>query len=225
MVKFTGEWTSNCQYNTRFGCGSVLLDAHIRVRPVEHADLGWKRVGVVYRSLIDSTEKTAIGSYSRTLDNGDEEWRVSFAASGSEPVVVFDAWYQDGLGNTWIDDNQGELHVISAGPAYSIIPRRAVAQHGRGGRERRDRPALGAPSPISTGTSRSSSSRRKDHWQTTLRFGIGASTEEEQGVLGRRLTVSGRERWRIDWTLPAARTGVEDRVRVPPWRRQRRAHV
>ena len=118
MVKFSGQWTSSCTYNTRFGCGSLLLDAHIRVRPMEHADLAWKRVGVVYRTLNDATERTAVGSYSKTFDNGDEEWRVSFAASGAEPVVVFDAWYQDGLGNTWIDDNQGELHVINAGPAY-----------------------------------------------------------------------------------------------------------
>ena len=66
MVQFTGEWTSNCQYNTRFGCGSVLLDAHIRVRPMEHADLGWKRVGVVYRSPHRLHRATAIGSYSRT---------------------------------------------------------------------------------------------------------------------------------------------------------------
>jgi hypothetical protein len=93
MVKFTGEWTSSCQYNTRFGCGSVLLTAILRVRPVAHADLAWKRVGVVYRMPDDLTERTALGSYARTLVDGAEEWRVSFSVPGTQPLVVFDAWY------------------------------------------------------------------------------------------------------------------------------------
>src|SRR5687767_13950886 len=38
MVKFTGSWSADCQYNTRFGCGSMLMHVTIRVKPVEQAD-------------------------------------------------------------------------------------------------------------------------------------------------------------------------------------------
>lgn len=200
MVKFTGEWTSNCQYNTRFGCGSVLLDAHIRVRPMEQADLGWKRVGVVYRTLTDATERTAIGSFSRMLDNGDEEWRVSFLAPGSEPVVVFDAWYQDGLGKTWIDDNQGELHVINAGPAYQIVRIEpwlnsvAVGPNGVSGRLSVQLADLDYDKQLELVAT-------KDNWQTTLRLGIGGATDKNKWYWVEDFAYSGRERWQIDVDL------------------------
>jgi hypothetical protein len=200
MVKFTGEWSSNCQYNTRFGCGSVLLDARIRVRPMEQADLGWKRVGVVYRTLNDATERTAIGSFSKMLDNGDEEWRVSFLAPGTEPVVVFDAWYQDGLGKTWIDDNQGELHVINAGPGYSIVRVEpwlntvAVGTNGVSGRLSVQLADLDYDKQIELVAT-------KDNWQTTLRFGIGSATDKNKVYWVEDYAYSGRERWQIDVDL------------------------
>lgn len=201
MVKFTGQWSSSCTYNTRFGCGSVLLEALVRVQPVEHADLAWKRVGVVYRTLNDPTERTAIGSYGRTLDNGDEEWRVSFLASSSEPVVVFDAWYQDGNGKTWIDDNQGELHVINAGPAYQVVRvepwLNTVAVDGSGVRGR-----------ISVQLADLDYDKQlelvatKDNWQTTLRFGIGAAADKNKLYWVEDFPYApGRERWQIDVEL------------------------
>lgn len=204
MVKFTGQWTSSCTYNTRFGCGSVLLEALVRVQPVEHADLSWKRVGVVYRTLNDPVERTAIGSYGRTLDNGDEEWRVAFLASSSEPVVVFDAWYQDGLGKTWIDDNQGELHVINAGPAYQVVRvepwLNTVAVDGNGVRGR-----------ISVQLADLDYDKQlelvatKDNWQTTLRFGMGAAADKNKLYWVEDFPYApGRERWQIDVELPGS---------------------
>jgi hypothetical protein len=202
MVKFTGEWSSSCTYNTRFGCGSVLLQAIVKVQPVEHADLAWKRVGVVYRTPDDPTERTAIGSYSRTLDNGDEEWRVSFLAPGSEPVVVFDAWYQDGRGKTWIDDNQGELHVINVGPAYQVIRVEpwlntvAVTDTGVAGRLSLQLADLDFDKQLEVVAT-------KDNWQTTLRLGMGNPGDKNKLYWVEDFPYApGRERWQIDVDLP-----------------------
>jgi hypothetical protein len=202
MVSFTGEWSSSCTYNTRFGCGSVLLQALVRVHPMEHADLAWKRVGVVFRTPEDLTERTAVGSYSRTLDNGDEEWRVAFLAPGSQPVVVFDVWYQDGLGKTWIDDNQGELHVINTGPAYQVIRVEpwlntiAVGPSGVSGRVSLQLADLDFDKQLElVGTT--------DNWQTTLRFGIGGSTDKNKLYWVEDFPYApGRERWQIDVDVP-----------------------
>jgi hypothetical protein len=202
MVSFTGEWSSSCTYNTRFGCGSVLLQALVRVRPVEHADLAWKRVGVVFRTPEDLTERTAVGSYSRTLDNGDEEWRVAFLAPGSQPVVVFDVWYQDGLGKTWIDDNQGELHVINTGPAYQVIRVEpwlntiAVGPSGVSGRVSLQLADLDFDKQLELVAT-------TDNWQTTLRFGIGGSADQNKLYWVEDFPYApGRERWQIDVDLP-----------------------
>jgi hypothetical protein len=202
MVKFTGEWSSTCQYNTRFGCGSVLIQAVVRVRPVEHADLSWKRVGVVFRTPEDLTERTAIGSYSTTLASGEEEWRVSFLAPGSQPVVVFDVWYQDGLGKTWIDDNQGELHVINTGPAYQVIRVEpwlntlAVGPGGASGRISLQLADLDFDKQLELVAT-------KDNWQTTLRFGIGAAGDVNKLYWVEDFPYApGRERWQIDVDAP-----------------------
>lgn len=202
MVKFTGEWSSSCQYNTRFGCGSVLVHAHVRVHPVEHADLAWKRVGVVYRTPDDLTERTAIGSFARTLDNGDEEWRVSFLAPSTEPVIVFDAWYQDGAGKTWVDDNQGEFHVINAGPAYQIVRVEpwltsvAVGETGVTGRISVQLADLDYDKQLELVAT-------TDNWQTVLQLGIGASGEKNRLYWVEDFPYApGRERWQIDLEIP-----------------------
>ena len=194
MVQFTGAWTSSCQYNTRFGCGSVLINLSVRVKPAEHADLSWKRVGVVYRSPEDLTERTAIGSYVTTNSDGDEEWRVSFTAPGTTPVVVFDAWYQDGAGNTFVDDNQGELHVVNDGPDTQVV---------------RVEPWLSDATKISIQVEDLDYDKQveivatKDNWQTTLHFGMGASGETNKLYWVEDLPyASGRERWQIDLDVP-----------------------
>jgi hypothetical protein len=198
MVKYTGTWSSECTYNTRFGCGSVLMHAHVRVKPVAHADLAWKRVGVVYRTSLDLTERTAIGSYRATLPGGDEEWQVSFLAPSSEPVAVFNTWYQDGAGNTWFDDNEGELHVINAGPDYNVIRVEpwldtvAVGAGGVSGRISIQLADLDYDKQLELVAT-------KDNWQTVLRFGMGSAGDKNKLYWVEDFPWSaGRERWQID---------------------------
>jgi hypothetical protein len=122
MVSYTGSYWSKCNApNTRFGCGSVDIWVKLRVRPVAGADIAWKRVGVVYKNAADLTERTAIGNYFTTYANGDEEWHVPMSVPAFQTTVLFDGWYQDGTGETWVDDNQGELHVINDGPSYQVV--------------------------------------------------------------------------------------------------------
>ncbi|HEX5058406.1 MAG TPA: hypothetical protein VFV99_03555 [Kofleriaceae bacterium] len=202
MVQYTGTWSSSCQYNTRFGCGSALVHVSIRVRPAEHADLAWKRVGVVYHTPDDRTERTAVGSYSKTLTDGDEEWTVSFYAPSSDAIVVFDAWYQDGAGKTWIDDNAGELHVVNVGPAYQVV---------------RVEPWLNTVTVGANGVTGNISLQladldydkqlelvaTKDHWQTTLHFGMGEANEKNKLHWVEDFPYSpGRERWQIELDVP-----------------------
>jgi hypothetical protein len=209
MVEYTGAWSQSCTYNTRFGCGSVLITVSVRVQPVQHADLAWKRVGVVYRSPEDLTERTAIGSFAQTLGNGDEEWRISFLAPGTQPVVVFDAWYQDGAGKTWIDDNQGELHVINTGPAYQIVRVEpwlntvAVGQDGVTGRISLQLADLDYDKQLEVVAT-------KDSWQTVLVFGIGAAGEKNKLYWVEDFSYApGRERWQIDLDLPGGANHFE----------------
>ncbi len=202
MVQYTGQWTQSCQSNTRFGCGSVLVHITVRVRPAEHADLAWKRVGVVYRTPDDRTERTAVGSYATTLPSGDEEWRVSLLAPSSDAVLVFDAWYQDGAGKTWVDDNQGELHVINAGPAYQVVRVEpwlnsvAVGTNGVTGKISVQIADLDFDKELEVVAT-------KDNWQTTLRFGMGPAGDKNKLHWVEDFTYApGRERWEIDLDVP-----------------------
>jgi len=202
MVQYTGTWSSTCTNNTRFGCGSVLVHVSVRVRPAEHADLAWKRVGVVYHTPDDRTERTAVGSYSTTLPSGDEEWTVSFLASSFDAIVVFDAWYQDGAGKTWIDDNAGELHVINAGPAYQVVRVEpwlnsvAVGDNGVTGNISVQIADLDYDKQLELVAT-------KDNWQTTLHFGMGAANEKNKLHWVEDFPYSpGRERWQIELAVP-----------------------
>lgn len=208
MVQYTGQWSSTCQYNTRFGCGSVLVTVQLRVQPVDHADLAWKRVGVVYRSPEDLTERTAIGSFTGTLDRGDEQWSVSFVAPSSTSPIVFDAWYQDGAGKTWVDDNQGEFHIVNPGPAYQVVRVEpwldtiAVDESGVHGR-------IAAQVADLDYDKRLEVVATTDNWQTTLHFGMGSAGDENKLYWIEDLPWAGRERWQIDLDLPGGATHFE----------------
>ena len=122
MVSYLGGYWSTCKFpNTRFGCGSYEVFVKVRVKPVAGVDLNWKKVGISYRAPWETYERTAVGSYFTTHANGDEEWHVPVSQSLSPAPFVFDVWYQDGGGHTYVDDNQGELHVINAGQPTSVI--------------------------------------------------------------------------------------------------------
>jgi hypothetical protein len=203
MVAFTGEWSTSCAgQNTRFGCGSIAVHLNVRVAPRASANLEWKRVGVVYHAPDDSTEHTAIGNYSRTLAGGDEEWQVTVIVPSQLTIVVFDAWYQDGTGQTWVDDNQGELHVVNAGPAYNVV---------------RAEPWLNTLALGETSVTGSISVQladldfdkqlelvaTKDGWATTLRLGTGVTGDKNKFYWVEDFPFApGRERWQIDLDLP-----------------------
>jgi hypothetical protein len=118
MVNYYGEsWHfTGGSTGSRFGPGVsiVFLFLKLKVRPVQGADLNRKRVGVVYRTASLFVDVTAVGSYFTTLADGYEEWHVLVSQSSWEGAITFTAWYQDGQGNTFYDDNGGERHVATS---------------------------------------------------------------------------------------------------------------
>ncbi len=115
MVVYRGEyWTEQSDCNTRAGCMSLDLILKVFVKPVPAANLDAKRVGVVFRlpSWEPGRTATAMGSYYSSYD-GMEEWHVRIRMRQWDGTIipVFNAWYQDGLGHTYYDDNMGEFHA------------------------------------------------------------------------------------------------------------------
>lgn len=206
MVSYESSWWADCTANTRFGCGTLAVHLKLRVKPVANADVDWKRVGVVYHTPDDPTERTAVGNYFTTYGDGDEEWQVSVTV-GAQQTVLFDAWYQDGAGTTWVDDNQGELHVVNPGPDYQIV---------------RVEPWLGTATVGPSGVQGQLSVQVEDldydklieldcttdDWQTVQRFGIGAPGDKNKWYWTEDL-YGGRERWKIDLDLPGAASRFE----------------
>ena len=76
MVQFTGEWTSNCQYNTRFGCGSVLTLTRASCRPTARRRPGDGSASASCITRLDDPTERPRSAATRDLGNGDEEWRV-----------------------------------------------------------------------------------------------------------------------------------------------------
>lgn len=122
MVSYYGEnWFAYTDCGNRGGCQAVDLFIKLRVKPVAGANLDSKRVGVVYRKPGTSEPITVTGNYFTTWGNGDEEWHVKVRLRSFENIVSFNAWYQDGTGNTFFEDNKGELHAIAIGGSYAAI--------------------------------------------------------------------------------------------------------
>jgi len=210
MISYTGEWWSECSSNnTRFGCGGTSIHLKVRVTPVKHADLGWKRVGIVYRSPDDLTDRTVVGSYFATHADGSEEWQVTVTVPQHQNVIAFDAWYQDGKGSTWIDDNMGEFHVINPGPAYQVVRVEpfngtvTVGDDGIQGRISLQLADLDADKQLELVASR-------DGWQTVQRFGMGAAGDKNKLYWAEDFPYApGRERWQIDLELAGAADQLE----------------
>lgn len=122
MVSYLdSSWHEYRDCNNRGGCMSIAVFLKVRVQPVAGARLEDKRVGVVYSSM-GGEPQTAVGHYFTTYDNGDEEWHVQVDRRAAEPGVLrFDVWYQDGRGNTYYDDNNGEAHVEAYHGHQSVI--------------------------------------------------------------------------------------------------------
>jgi hypothetical protein len=122
MVSYYGEsWRHLTDCGSRGGCQGVDLFIKLRVRPAEKVDLDKKRVGVVYRAPGETNPITATGSYFTTWENGDEEWHVKVHLRSWQSVISFNAWYQDGAGHTFFEDNDGDLHPIAVGGSNAAI--------------------------------------------------------------------------------------------------------
>ena len=208
MVSFTGTWTSSCAgQNTRFGCGSIGIQLSVRVKPNYSANLDYKRVGVVYRSPDDLIDHTAIGHFVQTLPGGDEEWSVGLTVSSQQSLVVFDAWYQDGANHTYIDDNQGEFHVVNAGPAYNVVRAEPwlnqLVVDGKGARGK-----LSVQIENLDYDKQLELVATTDGWATTLHFGSGVAGDANLWTWTENLP-PGRERWQIDLDVPGDVTTFE----------------
>jgi hypothetical protein len=182
MVAFTGHWYSECANgNTRFGCGDVNIHIFVRVKPVAGVDLAWKKVGLVFKSPDDLTERTVVGGYRYTYPNGNEEWRVTVRVPQHQSVIAFDAWYQDGAGNTYLDDNAVAVTQGSTGIAGTISAQVADLDFDK------------QLELVAT----------TDGWQTVHRFGIGVQGEKNKWYWVEDFAhAAGRERWQIDIDLP-----------------------
>lgn len=121
-VSYYGEnWFNYTNCGNRGGCQGIDLFIKLRVKPAAGANLANKHVGVVYRAPGSNALTTVAGNYFTTWGNGDEEWHVKVSLRSSQTVVSFNAWYQDGVGNTLYDDNQGELHPVAIGSSFQAI--------------------------------------------------------------------------------------------------------
>jgi hypothetical protein len=122
MVSFYKEsWFNYTDCGARGGCQGVDLFIKLRVKPVAGANLANKHVGVVYRKPGTTTLTSVNGTYFSTWGNGDEEWHVKVSLRSWENIISFNAWYQDGVGNTFYDDNSSELHAIAIGGNHPAI--------------------------------------------------------------------------------------------------------
>jgi hypothetical protein len=113
MVSYYNEsWYDLTNCNTRYGCLSITVFIKVKVKPVAGADLGYKKVGAVYREVGSNDPITANGYYFTTLPDGMEEWHVPIQSTTHSGTFTFDAWYEDGAGGRYYDDNNGELYAL-----------------------------------------------------------------------------------------------------------------
>lgn len=114
-------WQEYTDCGFRGGCQTVEVFVKVRVRRVEGADLDRKRVGIIYRAP-NYLGATALGRYFTTLADGWEEWHVHFnLRTWQTGLFTFTAFYQDGKGHTYYDDNAGERHVIKLNTGANVI--------------------------------------------------------------------------------------------------------
>lgn len=97
----------------------------VTVKWVSGANLDCKRVGIIRRTSL-SRDETVLAAYHRTRNDGIEEWQANElwqttgSASGSLVTrCLVLAWYQDGLGHTFYDDNDGKGYVVRWEPNVS----------------------------------------------------------------------------------------------------------
>lgn len=204
MVSYAGNaWHEYRDCNTRGGCMTIDVFIKLRVRPVQGASLDAKRVGIVYKTLAREGEHTALGRYFTTHDNGDEEWHVPVRQRAWEASpMLFNAWYQDGAGKTYYDDNNGELHAVAYQGSWAVIRKDwentaltvdDAGVHGKIGVVLADLDFDKDVRLVWT----------TDDWKTVNEFGMGADGEKNRMRWVEDLW-AGHERWAVDVEIPAA---------------------
>jgi len=124
MVRYSGEsWLQQNDCNTRAGCMSVDVFLKVFVKPAAGANLDAKKAGVVIHEPGRAGQQTFNGKYIGSGPDGMEEWQVQvhlqkYAHPG---VFLFTAWYEDGKGGTFFDDNAGEFHVNTWDGIWSVM--------------------------------------------------------------------------------------------------------
>lgn len=125
MVKYEGTyWHTYKECGNRGGCQGIDVFVKVLVKPQATANLDAKRVGVVFKATNyqGSFDATTTGTYFATRDDGWEEWHVLISRRSWEPGwFTFTAWYQDGSGATYYDDNAGERHVAAYQGIYTVL--------------------------------------------------------------------------------------------------------
>lgn len=207
MVSYMGgSWHQLYDCNNRGGCMGVDVFIKVRVQPVQGASLEKKRVGVVYRNVSEGYDKTALGSYHSTLADGSEEWHVKVTERAwSLGAMTFNAWYQDGAGRTFYDDNEGEFHAIAPRGAYQVV------NHDWWGTDLKvsDEGVKGSLSITVADLDYDKQMAiifTTDDWETVEEMGMGAAGDDN-ALYWVEDSWAGHERWQVEVNL--ARQGVE----------------
>lgn len=214
MVSYYREswWSWNYSTcNSRFCPQYIDLFVKLAVKPVQNANLDWKRVGVVYRAPGTNQLTTVTGNYFSTWNNGQEEWHVKITVPSYQNIIAFNAWYQDGAGNTYFDDNTGELHVATIGPGSVAVvqlwgaPLTTVAIDGSGAHG-----SISARVADIDYDKQVSMVYTTDGWQTSHWMDVGGGQNqwhwaEDYG--------SDYERWAVDVNLPGEISRLEYAIR------------
>lgn len=203
MVSYYQQsWYNYTNCGSRYGCSGLDVFIKLRVKPVAGANLDQKRVGVVYRTPGTSNLTTVTGSYFSTWGNGDEEWHIKlpFPMAFGQALISFNAWYQDGNGNTFYDDNSGELHPISIGTSPNAISQ-------MGGFTNVTLDATGVHGAISARVADIDPDKQvamvytTDGWQTSHWLDVGAGENQWHWVEDYGADY---ERWQVDVNLPGS---------------------
>ncbi len=107
--------------------GKITLK--VRVKPVPGADPASKDVHFTFRKLAGhdfndwdnylSEEVSVVAQLAAALPEGYEEWHATVEVpfvGARHPLFLLRAWYNDGAGNLYFDDNHGELHAVHCLP-------------------------------------------------------------------------------------------------------------
>ncbi len=200
-VRFVGEnWHRYYDCGGRGGCLSIDVFVKVLVQRHEGANLDRKRVGVVYKTM-EGAERTETGTYFGDRD-GMEEWHIRIPRrSYDSGIIMINAWYQDGQGHTFFDDNDGELHALAYNGNYTVVQQIWNDTHITVG----DDGVQGTITAVLADLDYDKDVRlvyTTDNWATTHEAKIGNGNNEWHWVSDEIWL--GHERWEINLDIPGS---------------------